>query len=176
MFTKSDCILIGKIIRTHGVNGHLILASNVNLSENQEKEPILIDIDGGLVPFFVHKKEGIKERNHQSYFLHFDHINNKEMAEKYIGSDVYLSSYTKKGQTEELPKKDNLLKGYKVYNQAGEYIGEIKSIIDYSGNVLLDVSSKENEYLLPFTEEHIIGWDNENKHITLAISEGLLEI
>lgn len=175
MFVKSDCIHIGKIVRTHGIHGHLVLVSNVNLTEKQGKEAILLDIDGGLVPFFVRKENGIKERDHQSYFLHFDHIENKEMADKYVGLDVYLTSYESPQEVKELPP-ESVLKGYKIYNQSKEYIGEVQDIIDYSGNVLLSVISNEDEYLIPFTEDHIISWDTEKRSITITISEGLLEI
>lgn len=175
MFVKSDCIHIGKIVRTHGIHGHLILVSNVNLTEKQKEEPILVDIDGGLVPFFVRKENGIKERDHQSYFLHFDHIENKEMADKYVGLDIYLTSYESPQEIKELPT-ESMLKGYKIYNQSEEYIGEVQDIIDYSGNVLLSVISKGSEHLLPFTEDHIISWNAEKKSIVITIPDGLLEI
>ncbi|PVX50689.1 16S rRNA processing protein RimM [Balneicella halophila] len=175
MFVKEKCFYLGKIIRSHGIHGHLVLASSIPLDTANTKEPFLVDIDGGLVPFYLHKKEGLKDRDHQSYLIRFDHASTKDDAEKYIGSDVYLEHTPFVDESCEKPNL-NIFRGFEIFSEDNKLVGTVLDIVDYSGNTLVNIHSKNGELLLPFTEEHIVDWDLDNKKIILRIAKGLLDI
>ncbi len=171
MFVKEDCINIGRVVRAHGIHGQLVLASEVSLPDEITKEPFLLEIDGGLVPFYL---ESLKNRDHQSYLIKFDHLNSKEEAEQYINCEVYLLSLPDSGDT--LPKEASLLKNYSLYDEQENFVGKIDDVLDFSGNILARLFIEKKEILLPFTEEHILDWNNEERKIKLHIPEGLLDL
>lgn len=175
MFVKESCIYLGKIIRTHGIHGQLVVTTKLSLNMENIKEPILVELDGGLVPFYLATKEGVRFRDHQSYLIRFDHITNKEQAEQYIGCETYLLSLPNV-EKESLALTPSLLKHFSIYDDANQYIGKVDDTLDFSGNILLRVFIEDREVLLPFTEAHILSWDTAERKIQLHIPKGLLEI
>ncbi len=174
MFIKEECIYLGKITRTHGIRGQMILATELTLEAHKQEEPILVEIDGGLVPFYLEKDE-VKQRDHQSYLIKFDHVSTKEEAERYINTETYLLSYSGL-QNNEFPTEKALLKNYSLYDADDVFVGKINDVLDFSGNILLQLFIKDKELLLPFTESHILDWDNEERKIKLQIPKGLLDL
>lgn len=61
MLRKEDCYLAGTFTKTHGVKGELVAKTNGDLLEKNKLESILIDIDGGLVPFLFQIMESARE-------------------------------------------------------------------------------------------------------------------
>ncbi len=176
MFVKEDCIYLGRIVRTHGIHGQLVLATELSLTEENKEEPILVDIDGGLVPFFLKKDTGLKVRDTQSYLIAFDHITNKEDAERYINCETYLLTLPTTITDEEFPTETAYLKNYSLYDAKNNFVGKIDEVIDFSGNTLVRLFIDNEEVLIPFTEDHILDWDNSERKIQLSIPKGLLEI
>lgn len=176
MFVKEKCIYLGKITRTHGIHGQLVLMSDLPLDTANTKEPILVNIDGGLVPFYLHKgDDGLRYRDHQSYLIHFDHIDTKDSAEKYCGCETYLLSFPIKN-IDDATLTPELFRGFSIYNENEEFVGTIEEIVNYSGNTLACILIDEKEVLIPFTDSHIIAWDIDKHRIQLQIADGLLEI
>lgn len=175
MFVKENCVCIGRIVRTHGIHGQLVVVSDFDLSSDNVKEVVLVNIDGGLVPFFV-AEGGWKIRDHQSYFLHLDHLNCKEKAENYCGLEVYLINYSPP-EIDATEDEYGYLQDYEVYDELDNLLGKVEELLDYSGNILLKViSSEKKELLLPFVEEQLLSINQETKQIHLQIPQGLLEL
>lgn len=82
-----DCVLFGKLVKTHGVNGQVILESKYNFEDKDFRESIFVEIDGILVPFFI-KTIDLKSRDR--YLLMLDLVTFKD-AEKIVGHDVYVA-------------------------------------------------------------------------------------
>lgn len=174
MFVKKECFYLGKILRTHGIHGQMVIESQLPFTKQMKKEPLLVDIDGGLVPFFL-SEESMKSRDHQSYFIHFDHICSKEEAERYIGCELYLLHY-EAPQEKDDTTKSNELKDYALYDESNTFLGKIVEVLDYSGNILFRLTNNEQEILIPFIKENILLWDNEKHSIQMLLPEGLLDL
>ncbi len=171
MFAKESCVHIGKLQKTHGLFGQIILATSYQLTT---KEPFLLDIGGGLVPFFV-SEDGLKRKDHYSCFVQFDTVGSKEEASKLVGFEVYLENAPEALADEKhLPEK--LFAGYTFFNEKKEEIGEILSLEDYSGNRLLVVQRGEKELLIPFVEEKIVEINHEGRIVISSIPDGLLDL
>lgn len=175
MFVKEKCFFLGKIVRTHSFHGQLVLATNLSLTAKVLKEPILVELDGGLVPFYLDAEKGLRRRDHQSYFIHLDHIDNKEQAMLYVGCDVYLEKLPTE-EKEELLKEPAFFEGLAIYNEHNEYLGDVIEVLDFSGNTLANVSIQGEAVLLPFTEHHILSVDMDKRKVKLHIPEGLLDM
>lgn len=176
MFVKESCIYLGKIIRTHGIHGQLVVATKLSFNMENIKEPILVELDGGLVPFYLASPEGVRFRDHQSYLIRFDHVEKKEQAAKYVGCELYLLFPPDDIEEDSLLSEPSLLKHFSIYDDNNSYLGKVNDVLDFSGNTLLSVYIKDKEVLLPFTEAHILSWDTTERKIQLYIPEGLLEI
>ena len=57
-------------------------------------------------------------------------------------------------------------------DQEGRTAGTIEDILDFSGNICLEISG--SGALVPFHDDLIIDIDIEKKTLTMSISEGLL--
>ncbi len=174
MFVKKECIYLGKITRTHGIHGQMVLATELTLATHKQEEPILVELDGGLVPFYLDKSE-LKQRDHQSYLIKFDHISTREQAEKYVNAETYLLSHPRPGK-DKFPTEKALLKNFSIYDASNVFVGKVNDVLDFSGNTLFQLFIEDKEVLLPFTESHILDWNSEERKIKLQIPEGLLDL
>src|SRR6056297_1380694 len=79
---------LGKVLKSHGKNGEVIINSDLELPENFTKvESIFLEIEGGLVPFFV---EHIWLKSSQTAILKLEDIDSVEQANELTECDWYL--------------------------------------------------------------------------------------
>src|SRR6056297_1561385 len=161
-----DCVHLGTITKTHGVDGKVILATDTNLDTKDFREPIFIKIDGLLVPFFIitadNKRPG-------QYITTLELVDNIPEASNLIGLDVYLES------------GDNLLEedirmfdlsGITVIDQELGEIGICTATEEVGGNILLTVDADGKEVLIPFNEDFLVEFIPEESYILLDLPEG----
>lgn len=176
MLKIEDCYLAGTFTKTHGVKGELVAKKNSKLLEKNKLESVLVDIDGGLVPFFI-PKNGITHRNHSSVRILIEDLVTEAKAQRFIGCDIYIPM---KDVPEFIAETDdldpNVLIGFLYIDESKGELGEIEDIQDYSGNIVLVILVNNREILIPFAETNFIEIDEENKTITMKTSEGLIDM
>jgi 16S rRNA processing protein RimM len=172
MIKKEDCFKIGEFVKTHGLNGDLVISVENDFPEQYEEESIFVDIDGGLVPFFI-GEDGLRSRNHTSYIIKLDDIDSSEAAERFIEASVYVS---KEFFTEEDAMSLNMLKGFLIIDETKGELAKIDSIDDYSGNIVFTILINSIEVMIPLVEEQVLGIDYDNQTITLQLPEGLIDL
>lgn len=176
MLRKEDCYLAGTFIKTHGVKGELVAKKNSDLLEKNKLESILVDIDGGLVPFFI-PKNGITSRNHSSVRILLEDMNTEAKAKRFIGCEIYIPMKDVPDFIEESDEIDpNLLIGFTYVDDEKGELGEIVDIQDFAGNIVMNVDIDGEEIMIPFAEDHFIDLDEESKTITMDTPEGLLDL
>lgn len=166
-----DCIPIGKIARTHGNEGFVLvnLSSDYN-SVCKEIEYVLLEIQHKLVPFFI---QSCKTKGGATY-IQFDDITTTQLAETICGYTLFVPSNLITEQESE--NHTHELLGYSLHSDK-EYIGAITDVMEYSMNVVLAVETSNNqEILIPFSSELLIEIDSENKKLTLIIPDGILDL
>ena len=89
MITREDCVKIGEVTKTHNLQGEVVVTTDSDLLEKYADEPVFIQMDGAPVPFFI-ADEGLTVRNHTSYIVKFDFVDNLEQAERLTGCEVLL--------------------------------------------------------------------------------------
>lgn len=165
-----DCVQLGTITKTHGVDGKLILNTEVNLDTKDFRESIFVDFDGLLVPFFL-KAYDLK-RNDQ-YIIDLELVRSMNEATEIVGCDVYVS----KDDTVLQEQFDfSQLIGIVLIDQKNGEIGQCARIESIAGNNLLTVDTANGEILIPFVEDFIVEFMPEENYILLDLPEGLLEI
>ncbi|MCT4613240.1 MAG: hypothetical protein N4A49_00010 [Marinifilaceae bacterium] len=175
MLYIEDCFYVGTFLRTHGVRGELIVKTNTDLLTRNNWESILVDIDGGLVPFFV-VKGGIKNRSAETIRLTIEDINDENHAKIMIGNNIYLPKDSCDDLVEEDTIPDHLLLvGYTYCDSEQGEIGVIEHVDDFSGNIILNiVTDDEEELMIPFIQENFVAVEEDV--IIMNTPDGLLDI
>ena len=165
---------LGEVLKSHGKEGEIIISSEKGLPEDFFKmESIFIEINGGLVPFFI-KHALLKSA--QTAILKLEDIDSIEEANELNGCAWYLP----KEEWEKLMKSGyesyETLEGFTLIDQHDNEIGKIEGILEIPSNTLLQVRYGNNLIEVPLNEETIYGIDEENQTIKNHIPDGLLEL
>lgn len=170
---KSDCRKIGFIRKTHGVHGEVVLEFEAEFEESvAEANRFFIEMDGLLVPFFV-AEDGMRFKSAKTALVFFDWVETGKYARRLAGNPVYL--YASEIIDEPIENTDSQFVGYRLMNEKSEEIGMVSRVDDYSGNVVLTVTSEGGDILIPFSDELLLAVDANQKILTLQLPEGLIE-
>jgi 16S rRNA processing protein RimM len=168
-----DLVLIGHVIRPHGLTGLLRVVSYA-----QSTETFLL---AGSVFLSMDKKEFFEDKvvsakPHGSVcILKLSHIDSIDQAEKYKGAEILI-------------KKESLLKedgdeffwyeliGLDVYLLSGQYLGVLKNIFTTGGNDVYVVEGQEKEFLIPATQQVVKEINIGDKKMIISPVKGLLDI
>ena len=169
---KSECIKIGYLKKTHGVNGDLVLEFDPEFETAIENSAhFFVELDGLLVPFFI-AENGFRFKTDDTAIVSFDDVETEKYAKRMVGMAVFLY---KKDIGESNSELNVNFEGYSVIDQNLGELGEIVFIDNYSGNIVITINYKGNELLVPFNEDLLIEMDNEHRKITLNLPDGLVE-
>ena len=176
MFKKEDCFFVGSFVKTHGVKGELVAKKSSDLLEKYKLETVLVDIDGGLVPFFI-TPNGLTPRNHATVRIHLEDMENEAKATRFIGCEIYVPF---KDAPDYFEDKDEIeasaLIGFTYIDEKRGVLGIIEDIQDYSGNVVMVLELNGQEVMIPFSEDNFIEIDEDEKSITMVTPEGLIDL
>lgn len=171
---KENCFYLGKITRTVGFKGEVVLFIDADNPESySDLKSVFIDLAGNLVPFFVEYTGSLQKGNQLK--IKFLDINSQEQSSQLQNCEIYLP-------LEFLPplKGNNFyfheIAGFCAIDKEFGNIGIIRQILDYPGNPLFDIRFGDKELLIPVRDEFIEKVDRENKTIFLNSPQGLIEI
>ncbi|MES2516500.1 MAG: ribosome maturation factor RimM [Bacteroidota bacterium] len=170
--TKDNCFELGKITKTHGVRGELILWLDVDFPEDYEDlESIFLDIRGELVPFFM---ETYRLSGNRA-IVQFEDIDTFEKAEGMINLQAFLP-------LEELPELDenqfyyHEIIDFKVVDQNLGELGTVQTVHSMQAQDLLVMNYQGKEVLIPVISEIVLNADKAAKVLNVNLPEGLLEV
>lgn len=174
MYDLNDLIFIGRIIKTSGFKGQLIIRFDKDLILNFSKEPVFLNIEGKPVPFFI---DSFQKRTKSEALIQLYEIDSWEEADKLCGSDIYLiSDSNHKTKPNELLAEGRLLEGYEVYLSNAKLIGIVKEYIKREYQDLLVIDDQGTEHLLPWHQDFIINIDHEKRKLFINPPDGIFEI
>ena len=165
--------LIGKITSAHGVKGDIILSHQLPLDFDTDLlDAIMIELNPkSYIPFFIKEK---KETHDDEMILTLEEIDNREEAKKILNKNVFASP-TLKIEINNGNQWTDLI-GFRLYDQNKLDIGKIEDVYINGQQILLVVQYKNDEILVPISDELILENDSKQKKITLEIADGLLEL
>lgn len=169
---KEDCYYLGKITKTHGFKGNLILHLETDEPELYENlESVFIERDGMLVPFFF---EFAQPYSNGKLLVKFEDISPEE-AERLVNRPLYLPM-------ENLPELDGTdfyyheIVDFRVIDEKHGEIGILESVNDSGVQALFEIKSGEKEILIPVVDEWILEVNREEKFIKIETPEGLIDL
>jgi 16S rRNA processing protein RimM len=176
MFKKEDCFFVGSFVKTHGVKGELVAKKSSDLLEKYKLESVLVDIDGGLVPFFI-TTNGLTPRNHTSVRILLEDMEDQAKATRFIGCDIYVPFKDAPDYFEDKEEIEaSALIGFTYIDKERGELGTIEDIQDYSGNVVLILELNGQEVMIPFADDNFIEINEVEKSITMETPEGLIDL
>ena len=161
---------IGKIVKTHGLQGHLKAVSYCD-SEGllRSLKEVTIEWEGGKrKPFAL---TGIRIRK-GSFLLQLEGVENIEEAESLVGGRIIVP----REQWEKLPEGEYYweeLLGLTVLTEEGRFLGRITSVFPTGSNDVYVCSEGEREIMLPATHEVIRNVDVAGGIMMVRLLEGL---
>lgn len=170
---KDDFYYLGKILKTHGNKGQVLVHLDVDDPENYQKlESVYLDLHGERIPFFIASLELKHNRKAVAKFQDFDNL---EDAESLQGLEMYLPITG-------LPSlKGNRfyyheIIGFQVVDQNHGNIGMIDDILELPHQSLFQIRHGEKEILIPVVDEIIQKVDRRKKLLMIEAPAGLIEI
>lgn len=169
---KEECFLFGKIIKTHGYKGELIVSVSFIIPDISNKiEFVFIEIDGLLVPFFFESCQG------SGNFLNikFEDVDSDEVSCRLCGCNLWLPRelfHSASGKFKEVSG----FSGYCVKDKIKGDIGILHDVTEMPQQQILRIIHKSKEILIPVTEEIIVRIDKKNKILYIDAPEGLIDI
>jgi 16S rRNA processing protein RimM len=171
---KGDCTEVGYIQKPHGLNGGLILVFDKEFEESLgEIDLVLIEVDGGLVPFFI-KDDGLNFRSEESAVCRLEFVDSLTKAKELTGCKVYVFNYDIIDYEDH--GTDSALIGMRAFDAKFGDIGLISRVDDFSGNLVITVEHPHAEILIPLSEGIITSIDDGNREIHLNCPDGLINI
>ena len=171
--SPDNLLIIGKVIRPHGMEGLLRIWSYAQSEKSflNAGTIFLKSVSGKTDEYTV-----LSVRPHKKVFLmKLKELISLDEAEKYRGASIFI-------------RKDSLshendgeffwyeLIGLRVYLNSGKYIGTIRSILPTKGNDIYVVQEGKTEVLIPAIHDVVEEIDLVNKKMIISEMEGLLDL
>ncbi len=172
MISTNECIYIGRLSKTHGVNGGIQLRNPDGIPEWIEKiKLLLLLLDNQPVPFFP---DEINVQSHTSVVVHFEEINTIDKAENYRDIEVYILAEHKPKTKKKLNSDEPDMIGYIASDVHHGIIGTIDGLLDLKRNPLFEIN--KGEILIPINEAFIKEVNHKERTILFDLPEGFLDI
>ena len=166
---------IGKISKTHGYDGAVVLTLDVDNAEDFETlESVFVEFNGKLVPFFINKIAYAGKTNLRLSFLDY---NSDKKIDEFIGCSLYLPDDCFPESDEEIDEGLSIFIGYTAIDvKTKKKIGTISDIIENPAHPLFEIVSNGKSYLIPAVEDFITAVNEEKQIIEFTLPEGLLDL
>jgi 16S rRNA processing protein RimM len=157
---------IGYIARSHGVKGEVLIISDINAPQLFD-EIDLVHIQnarGDLIPARIESVRIQEKNNRLSFFVKFEHVSDRNHAEKLKSNTVYVMRKKIESFIEDDESTDYT--EYEIVDDQNSNIGVISGIIENPAHLILEVITNEQEQLLiPLVDEYILAVDEDQKVI-----------
>ena len=159
---------IGKITRTHGFEGAVVIRSEGTITDEPEQgEPVFVVIDGLPVPFFTREAYSPSP---DTLIISFDDYLTPESVRDLKGCEVIIQGDADGGDDLES------VTGFTLRDTESTFTGTVTGIIHNPGQLLATVASEAGEVTVPLHPDLIVSVDNRRKIIEMRLPEGLTEI
>jgi 16S rRNA processing protein RimM len=172
--TKPDYLLLGEILRPHGIRGELRLKILTDYPERVARmKTVYVGSDANQADATPYSVESARLHK-QFLLLTLTEIQDRSEAEMLRGQFVMVDI------DNAVPLEDDeiylyQLIGLTVKTESGEELGEIKDVIETGANDVYVISSnKYGEVLIPAHDETIIEIDTDAEIVTVKLPDGLL--
>jgi 16S rRNA processing protein RimM len=166
--------LLGVFLKTHGVDGQLVLKLKYFTEDELVRgEPVFVEIDGIPVPFFT---DNFRFLSDDTALLGLDEINTSTMASGFVNCRVYTEKHTMMEHHEDAPVRSDELQGFRVIDEVHGNSGILQEIIEYPDNPVMRLDLEGREILVPFHESIVRNINYDTRVIEISAPDGLFDL
>ncbi len=169
---QEDCYKIAQVVRTHGIEGGVILKFSNSFPEDFiELGSVFVNIDNILIPFFI---ENYKVRNLETAIVKFEDVDTDFEAKTILGKSIFILKEHIDSDEDDV----SLLRlvGLTAIDTAGNSIGTITGILEITNNDQFRIDRNGEEALIPVNDDWIEDIDFDKQTIELNLPKGLLDL
>lgn len=171
--SSEELLLIGKVVRPHGLKGLLRIDSYAESPDTFIKaaEVFLEGASGktvrhGIISLTPGKK---------CFLLHLEDLDSLEKAEMYRGGRIYIEKSRLSARKEDEYFWHEII-GLPVYLDTGRRIGTIREVFPAAGHDIYVIEEGDKEILVPAVHDVIKEVDLGKKKVVIREMEGLLDL
>lgn len=155
---------IGYFSKTHGLKGQLQL--NVSKDFDIENcEALIVVLPSGQSPQFLNEFR----ENKNGFIVSLEDMDNIDKVKEFVGKKVMVNS-------DLIFEEVTTFKGYRLIDSKHGDIGIIDEVEDTGANLILNITFKGKQILLPFNEELVSKIHDSAKIIHYNAPEGLIDM
>jgi 16S rRNA processing protein RimM len=169
---KEECFYLGKIVRTHGVKGDVMILLDADDPQRYKKiKSVYVETDGELTSFTI-KQVSIQNDIAK---VHIEGVDDMTKAEEFIRCEVYMPLTL-------LPKLDenkfyfHEIINFKVIDKTKGEIGIFEKVVDIPQQTIGQIKNGNKEILVPMIPQFIERVDRNEKILYLDLPEGLVDL
>lgn len=168
-----EMVVVGWIVRPHGLRGHVIVKPETDFPEERFRAGSIVFLGTSAGPLALTVREA---RGHLGRLLvTFADVGSVEEAEALGRGDLRVES----GRLAPLPPGTyyhHQLVGCEMTTIDGDAVGMVRRVDGSGGSSTLVVSGRRGEVLVPLAGHICVEIDVEGRRIVIAPPEGLLEL
>jgi ribosomal 30S subunit maturation factor RimM len=159
---------LGRITKTHGYNGALVLVSERHFHDDLEDclDELFVVIDGLQVPFPVKELTLLTDTSAR---VRLEFVDNRDEALKLTGCELYAAVDFSKPEPEMGLEQ---WKGFSVHDSKYGKIGVVQEIEDYNGNMIMQVMGGDREILISLFPELVTRIDADSNILYINAPDG----
>jgi 16S rRNA processing protein RimM len=173
MSKRSDPVLLGKVVATHGIRGQMRIAVYSGEFETiLSLTSLMLKGQDGRMETFEVAASSVHRKKLLVALKGFESI---DQVLHLVGRELY----TTREQMPELTEGEFYwcdLLGLTVMTQGGELLGYLADIITTGSNDVYVVKKDDREYLIPALEDVVLDIDLDKGNMTVSPPEGLLDL
>lgn len=136
----------------------------------EKDEPVFIQLQGGLVPFFV---EECSAASHDIWTMKLDEVDSVEAADKFVGKDIFIEEANFIGIKTEATDE---LVGFSVEDFEKGDIGVVSGILETAQHPVLEIELGDKLILMPWVDAIVKEIDADAKTIKIEAPDGLIDL
>lgn len=149
-------LAVGRILKSYGTDGGLLVSPAVDLETLEKEEPVFIEFDGLQVPFFI---LDVTPKGNRC-IVHLTDISSLEEADEVVGRDILADV----AEEDEGPD----FTGWTVYDNSRK-LGVVTGDEPIPGNYCIYVG----DIMIPLHEDFIVSVDPKRRELILDLPAGL---
>jgi 16S rRNA processing protein RimM len=161
-----DLSFVGYFSKTHGFKGHLVLKIEHDF-EIEKAKALFVETSGSKAPYFISE---LKEGNN-GIIVSLEDVDSETKAKSLIGKKIYAEAKLLFKEEE-----DNEWLGFEVIDKKYGSLGTVHEVSDNGEQLLLSLTFKGKEVILPLVDEFIARIDVQRKKLHFKAPEGLIEV
>lgn len=171
---KSNFFHWGIISKANRKTGEVsVIFTQKNHQDIEQVQTVFVEIDGGLVPFFVDEMSAASANGVR---LLLSDYSEPDLAQRFVGCNVFLPVLEKENADETKTANYDEIIGYTVIDENDQALGVINDILESPEQDLVQIFKGEKEILIPLVDDFILAVDAEKKILFMELPDGLIQL